>query len=72
MILKLHKKMTQQKKPNEEFHKSDFIRSTELIYVAYKKGIIPNNKELLDAMLYAAKFKGAAISSEEIKEIERL
>ena len=69
---KLHKKMTQQKKPNELFHKSDFIRSTELIYVAYRKGIIPKNKELLDAMLYAAKFKGAAISSKEIKVILRM
>jgi predicted nucleic acid-binding protein len=69
---KLHTKVTQQKKRNDDFHKSQFLRSTELIFVAYKKGIIPKNKELLDAMLYAAKFKGAAISSEEIKVMKKL
>lgn len=69
---KLHTKVTQQKKSNSDFHNNKFIRSTELIFVAYKKGIIPQNKELLDAMLYAAKFKGAAISSDEIKALERL
>lgn len=49
-----------------------FIRSSELIYVAYKKGIINKDKELLDAMLYGAKFKGCSISMDEISEIEKL
>ena len=69
---KLHTKVTQQKKNNPDFHQSSFIRSTELIFVAYKKGIIPKDKELFDAMLYAAKFKGAAISSDEIRQMVRL
>jgi len=30
------------------------------------------NKNVLDALLYAVKFKGAAISSEEIREIGRI
>ena len=69
---KLHTKVKQQKQISNSFHKAVFIRSTELIYVAYKKGIIPKDKELLDAMLYGAKFKGAAISGDEIREIERM
>ena len=69
---KLHMKVIQQKQGNRDFYRGDFIRSTELIFVAYKKGILPKNKDLLDAMLYAAKFKGAAISSDEIKIMERL
>ncbi|MEK6890701.1 MAG: hypothetical protein AABX03_01035 [Nanoarchaeota archaeon] len=53
--------------------KVNFLRSSELVYVAFKKGIIKNqSKDMLDAMLYATKFKGSSISSEEIKEIERL
>ena len=50
-----------------------FVRSTELIYVAYKKGIIKSNdKNMLDALLYALKFKGTAISDDEINEIKKL
>jgi len=56
-----------------EFKKYGVIRSAELIYVAYKKGILKfRGKGVLDAMLYAVKFKGAAISGEEIQEMERL
>ncbi len=69
---KLHTRVKQQKQISKDFHKASFIRSTELIYVAYKKGIVPKDKELLDAMLYGAKFKGASISSDEINEIERM
>jgi len=51
-----------------------FIRSSELIYIAYKKSLIElkKNKENLEAMLYALKFTGTAISSKEIKEIKAL
>ena len=48
-----------------------FIRSSELIYVAYRKGLV-KDKEMLDAMLYGAKFKGCSISFDEIKEIESM
>ena len=49
------------------------IRSVELVYVLYKKGLLklkaPN---VLGALLYAMKFKGCAISSQEIEEIKKL
>lgn len=55
------------------FKNFNFIRSTELMYVAYKKGIVRiKDKNVLDALLYALKFKGAAISDDEIKEIKRI
>ena len=63
------------KKENLEFFK-DFkiIRSTELAYVAYKNGLVDLKDGLivLDALLYALKFKGAAISGDEIEEMKRL
>ena len=54
-----------------------FIRSAELLYIAWKKDLIlpvsgKRDKELLDALLYGAKFKGCAISSVEIEEMKRL
>lgn len=73
----LEKKLHVRIKINHEnlkfFDGFKIIRSTELAYVAYKKGLVKiKDKEVLDALLYALKFKGAAISSEEIEEIERL
>lgn len=49
-----------------------FIRSTELMYVAWKKGLLDlkDGKMVLDAVLWALKFKGAAISGDEIREIK--
>ena len=51
-----------------------FIRSSELLFLAYKKNLIPMKKEkqLLDALLYGAKFKGTAITSEEIEQMKLL
>ena len=70
---KLHSKVQQVKSHDKEFNKFEFIRSTELIYVAFKKDIFDDkSKEMLDALLYGAKFKGAAISSDEIKIMERM
>ncbi|MEM4625558.1 MAG: hypothetical protein QXJ28_02230 [Candidatus Pacearchaeota archaeon] len=47
-----------------------FIRSSELIYIAYKKGLLDiNNKDYLEAALQGLKFKGCSISEEEIKTI---
>lgn len=62
------------RKQNTDFFRSlKFIRSTELAYVAYKKGLLDwKGPDVLDALLYAMKFKGAAISGDEIKEIERM
>ncbi len=50
------------------------VRSTELAYVAYKKNLVDlkGGDVVLDALLYALKFKGAAVSGDEIEQIKRL
>lgn len=69
---KLHTKV--QLKGDFSFLKeAKFIRSTELVYVAYKKNLVNlKNGNVLDALLYATKFKGASISRNEIEEIKRI
>lgn len=63
---------------NSEFaqitNKYKMIRSTELMYLAFKKNLLNLEKDIetLDAILYSLKFNGTAISSEEIEEIKRL
>ncbi len=73
----LEKKMHTDIEVKEEnlsyFGKFKFIRSTELMYVAYKKGIIKlKNHDVLDAVLYALKLNGCSISDEEINEMKRI
>jgi len=71
--MKLHAKMTVKKENIEFFKQFQFIRSTELIYVAYKKGLLRlNGSENISAVLYALKYKGCAISGKEIQEMKRL
>jgi hypothetical protein len=62
------------KKADFKFFKGfKFIRSSELVYIMYKKGIVKlKGPEVLDALLWAVKFKGCAISGDEIKEINRI
>lgn len=74
MERKLHFPLKTDNSKLAEFKKFKFIRSSELIYVAYKKGLIPykKDKNTLDAILYSLKFKGTAISNEEIEEMKRL
>ena len=74
MSSKLHTKILIKKESFRFFKGFRFVRSTELIYVAYKKGImkIKDGNLVLDALLYALKLRGAAISDDEIKEIKRL
>lgn len=70
---KIHTKISI-KQDNLKFFKGfEIIRSSELVYVAYKKGLVKlKNRNVLDALLYAVKFKGAAISGDEIEEIKRI
>ena len=69
---KLHTKI-QVKGNLNQFKKYNFIRSAELVYIAYKKGIIDlKNGNVLDSLLYATKFAGCSISKEEINEIKKL
>ena len=70
---RMHTSISYVKKDYTLFKGYKIIRSTELIYVAYKKGLIDiKDKNILDALLYALKFKGCAISSEEISEIKKI
>lgn len=68
---KLHKKVIVKKKYRNGF---DVIRSAEICFVAYEKGIIKldSREKALDALLYATKYKGCAISSEEIEKAKKL
>jgi len=69
---KLHAKIKLRESNFQQFKGFKIIRSTELMYLAYKNNLIRwEGKEILDALLYALKFKGCAISSEEIEEIKR-
>lgn len=68
---KLHTKITSKKENYKFFKGFKFIRSSELVYVMYKKGVAKlKNGLLLDALLWAVKFKGCAISGDEIREIK--
>ena len=51
-----------------------FIRSSELLYIAYEKNLLNLKKDkiLLDALLYSVKYSGTSISSREIEEIKSL
>ncbi len=57
------------------FKKFNVIRSVELAYIAYKAGIITlpsKQKEAIEAIFYALKYKGCAISHNEIHEAKKL
>jgi hypothetical protein len=70
---KLHTSIKANKENFKFFKGFKFIRSTELIFLAYKRGIVKmKNHNVLDALLYALKFNGCSISDEEIAEMERL
>ena len=73
MTKRLRKRVDIELKNLEAFKKYRFIRSSELAYVAHKKGLLRVKGPLaLEAVLYATKFKGSAISWDEIKELKRL
>ena len=74
MEKKLHVPLDAELSLLEELKGFKFIRSAELLYVAFKKGLIgvPKSKDLLDALLYGVKFKGCAISSGEIEGMKKL
>lgn len=73
MSARLHQKIIMITNNLKEFQGLSFIRSPELVYVAYKKGLIElDDSRALEALLYATKFKGAAISWEEINVLKKL
>lgn len=74
MERKLHMQLNLNMKLLKEFEDFKFIRSSELLYIAYKQDMIglKKDKSLLDALLYAVKFTGTAISTKEIEEMKQL
>lgn len=70
---KLHANIKLVKENFDYFKNFQIVRSAELMYVAWKKNLIDVKKgDVLDALLYALKFKGCSISDEEINEIKRM
>ena len=72
MSEKLHQNVKLTSDSSGIFGKCNFIRSSELVYAAYKKGLIKlAGKKVLEALLYATKYKGASISLEEIDTLKK-
>lgn len=73
MSRKLHQKVHLIKQNFDAFKNFKFIRSTELVYVAHKKGILRvKGPKALEATLYATKYKGSSISHDEIRALKKL
>lgn len=78
---KLHTQVHVNKNKLDEFSrmfkKIKVIRSSELILIAYEKGLLKyylpefKKKEIVDGLLWGLRLRGCAISSEEIFELER-
>jgi hypothetical protein len=70
---KLHQRVNLVMDDVSLFSKYKFIRSSELAFVAYKKGLINlQGERVLEALLYATKFNGSSISFEEINILKKL
>jgi hypothetical protein len=71
---KLHTPLKMQRGNLDIFSDTRIIRSAELCYIAYKDNLIgiSDGIRLIDAMLYAAKYKGCAISTQEIEAIKKM
>lgn len=69
----LHQRVQLVSSSIRELQKFKFVRSSEIVFVAHNKGFLElENKEALDAALYATKFKGAAITFEEIEALKKI
>lgn len=72
---KLHRRVTANEKNYSAFKGFRIIRSAELAFVAYRNKIInlPAKKSnAIKALFYAVKYKGCAISRNEIEVAKRL
>ena len=73
MTKKLNKKVKIDFGALKIFSNFKFIRSSEIGYVAYKTGVLRvSGAKALEAVLYATKYKGAAISFEEIEQLKKM
>jgi hypothetical protein len=70
---KLHTSIKVNRDNYEYFKNFKIIRSTELVYIANKKGLIElKDPKAFNAMLYAIKYHGCSVSEEEIEEMKKL
>jgi hypothetical protein len=70
---KIHQRIQLERKNLFDFKNFRFIRSSELVYVAFKKGLLKmSDSRTLEAALFATKYKGSSISFDEIKELKKL
>jgi len=70
---KMHTKIKVKSEDLKIFEGTKIVRSAELMHLAYKKGLIElKDKIILDAVLYALKDKGCAISTEEIETLKKI
>jgi hypothetical protein len=73
MSRKLHQRISLEANNFKLFKNFKFIRSTELVFVAAKKGLLHiQGPKALEAALYATKFKGSSVSWDEIKTLKKL
>jgi hypothetical protein len=74
MERKLHMSLKFNKKELRDFKDFRYIRSSEVLYIAYKNDLLELKKEkqTLDAVLYGVKLRGTAITSKEIEEMKSL
>jgi len=68
---KLHTKITLKKGALSIFSSIKVIRSTELMYMAYKKNVIEKNSRELEAILYALKYGGCSVSEKEVEIMKK-
>jgi len=73
MSKKLHFNVSLDLKDFHHFKDFVFIRSTELAYVAHKKGVLHvRGPRALEAALYATKYKGSSVSFDEINVLRKM
>ena len=75
MESKLHTVVRMDSSKAQLFSNFKVIRSSELAYVALKKKLLQlpaTDEQILNALLFALRLKGCAISRQEIEEIKRM
>ena len=70
---KMHQPAKIATKDFSTFKDFKFARSSELVYVAHKKGLTNvHGPKALEALIFATKFKGSSISWDEVNELKKL
>jgi len=71
MESKLETKLEIKKENLKVFENINVLRSTELVYMAFKKGLIDSDRRKLEAILYALKFGGCSVSEKEVEFMKK-